>query len=259
MPQLALAAICHDADAQLAEHVAAEGPRIAGLYSHLVCAATYQTSPHTLDALRAAGFAVSCLRVGYPGLQRTHALWLALQHGAQFVHCADLDIVLHWSARYPDELQRVLAEIPNHDFLIHGRTRRASQTRPRHIVETEAIGNRAFSLLLGMDVDGMVGSRGLSRRAAEIVVQHSEATGFQTDMEWPLLVRRLGGMQIGYQELDTLDWETPDRSAAHIAEAGGLEEWKRAMDQDPALWLHRLTIATEEVRAAIRAIQQTEK
>jgi hypothetical protein len=85
-------------------------------------------------------------------------------------------------------LETVVAAIPNYDLLVLGRTERAWATHPPHQAETEPLFNRVFHLATGLPWDIGAGSRGLSRRAAELLLSISREPTVGVDAEWPLLL-----------------------------------------------------------------------
>ena len=87
--------------------------------------------------------------------------------------------------------------VPGHDFLVLVRTRRAMDTHPRNQTETEALANKAFSLILGRDMDITAASRGISRDAAETILRYSRGRFFDSDAEWPIILH-CEGFELGY-------------------------------------------------------------
>ncbi|MDQ3699971.1 MAG: hypothetical protein M3442_03510, partial [Chloroflexota bacterium] len=69
-----------------------------------------------------------------------------------------------------EEWRQVVAEIARVDCLILGRPEAAFRSHPQCMQQTEAIINTVGSHLLGTPVDLGAGSRGLSRRAAQLAV-----------------------------------------------------------------------------------------
>jgi len=187
---------------------------------------------------------------------RHAALQRALDFPGDHVHYADLDRLLHWVEAYPEEWQRTLAVIPEHDCLVLGRTRRAWETHPRAMWETERSINEIFSHLLGQALDLGAGSRGLSRPAALFLLANSppgRAPG--TDAEWPVLLHRRG-FAISYLAVEGLEWETPDRAAGRVASAEERRQAAAAYDQDTRHWLARAALALEIIQAGLEATRK---
>ena len=236
-------------------------PQLQALYGALVFLCTKTTSADTLALLRASGATVHHERqqpvnLGGIGRVRRRALRLGLTTGCDHVHLCDFDRLLHWAAHYPDELRQVVGEIANYDLLILGRTERAFATHPPYQVETERLANLVFSKVYGQERDITSGSRGLSRRAAELLLSHSREKGAGVDAEWPLIVSRFPELRLSYILCEGLEFETADRHQAEIAQAGGLERWLEVQSARPELWVYRLHVACEIAGAALRVAER---
>jgi hypothetical protein len=53
----------------------------------------------------------------------------------------------------------------------------------------------------------------------------------------------MGGFTLGYIETDGLEFETPDRFPAEVAQAGSVAQWSEQLDDDPQYWTARLELA----------------
>lgn len=179
---------------------------------------------------------------------------LGLQTAASHIHYVDMDRLVRWVELRPDELQQVADRIQMFDTVVIGRTPAAYKTHARTLIETEALPNMVFSQYLGRQMDFAGGSRGLSRRAAQLVTTHtSEANSLSLDAGWAVLVHR-AGMTWDYVEVNGLDWETPDRfrdTAAGIQEQRAL-----AAEEDAEVknWSHRVWVAKEILRGGLEAM-----
>ena len=129
---------------------------------------------------------------------------------------------MRWAETYPEELRSIVESIQKHDFLIMGRTKRAFDTHPRFQAETEKLANKVSSLLLGRDVDITAASRGVSMGATEIILKHSKAKFCGTDSEWPVIIHCRSSFQIGYVEVEGLEYEDWRRYTEEVEKAGGL-------------------------------------
>src|SRR5258707_1186703 len=99
------------------------------------------TAPQTVDALRARGVDVIAGEE-IPINARPFALRLIAAHPEwQHIHLTDLDHALHWARSWPEELGAVNQQIAAYDFLLLGRTRRATATLPDSQRETERLIN----------------------------------------------------------------------------------------------------------------------
>lgn len=187
---------------------------------------------------------------------RHAALQRALDLPGSHIHYADMDRLLHWVEAWPEEWQQTLAVIPAHDCLVLGRSKRAWETHPLAMRETERSINEIFSHLLGQEMDFGAGSRGLSRAAATFLLANSppgRASG--TDAEWPVLLHR-GGFAVDYLAVEGLEWETPDRAAGGVADEEARRQAAAAYDQDTKHWLARTALALEIIQAGMEAIRR---
>ena len=180
------------------------------------------------------------------------ALHTALERGAEYVQYVDFDRLLRWVETRPEEWRRTAAAVCETDCLVIGRSPQAYQTHPRALVQSEAISNRVASHFLGREMDISAGSKGLSRRALEVVVARSSPVHpFAADVEWPLLVKQ-AGYDLRDIEVDGLDWESADRYKARAADSDGQRRAAEAYDADPQNWEYRVRVALEIVDAALR-------
>jgi len=168
---------------------------------------------------------------------------------------ADLDRLLRWVERLPDEWVRTAQAIQHSDCLVIGRTSQAYATHPQALVQTERISNRVISQLLGQPVDVSAGSKGFSRRVVEFILANSTAGhALGTDAEWPLLALR-AGCAVDYHEVDGLDWESADRYQTQAADAEGQRQAAQQYDADPLNWTRRAEIAFEIVDIGLKTME----
>ena len=171
--------------------------------------------------------------------------YLVLEHALaiepDYIHYADLDMLLHWIERDAQEWRETLAAIQENDCLVIGRTPRAFQSRPQAIQQTERLINLVFSHLLGQAMDFGLGNRGYSQRGAQCVIQQS-TPGQWGDAEWPVLIQR-AGLVVAYRAVDAVDWETPDHYQNEVADPTTRQKMAAAYVQDPKKWAWRVQIA----------------
>lgn len=167
-----------------------------------------------------------------------------------------MDRVLQWVNHSPEELRNAMQKIPNYDFLIIGRTQRALGTHPKTQTKTERLVNIVCSLLLGRDIDVCAASRGMSREAAKLILQYSKAEGVSTDAEWPIIIHCKSKMSIGYIQAEGMKFETAIKHLKEIEEAGGYEEWKKQIEQNPQVWFHRIKFCYQTAKTAIDTFQE---
>jgi len=188
-------------------------------------------------------------------LARRDALRIAQQENYTHIHLCDLDRALHWANTYPDELKSILDEIPHYDFLILGRTQRALETHPKPQRLTESLTNQFYQHLLGQYMDVNAAFRGISSRAAKTILNHSQAPSFETDVEWPLIIKHKSKIPISYIEVEGLEYETHLKHHKEIEGLDGIEQWKRNVDQDPDEWLRRIIISKRMIETSIQTNQ----
>lgn len=187
---------------------------------------------------------------------RNLAIKESLNLETDFIHYADLDRLLRWIELNSDEWKRTLRVIPNWDYLIIGRSQVALDTHPRAIVETEDLSNRIASFFVGSAVDVSAGSKGLSRQAAEFLVNKTKpGNAFGADAEWSILLHRRG-YRIGSNLVDGLDWETADRYQGRVANAVQQQTAAISYDSDPKNWSFRIGVAGEIIERALSAAHQ---
>jgi hypothetical protein len=237
-------------------------PTLMGMFDAVAVLLTPQSTAEAEAALAEAGATTGWGDRGLPmghlhlGLWRRAALARAVEQfprAERFLFC-DLDRALHWAEQYPEELPVAITFARSYDCAVFGRTARAFATHPRAQRDTEAIANHGFALASGLPWDTMGAARGLSRRAAELIVGRSTDDTVGSDCSWPLLCRA-AGLRLGYLETEGLEFETLDRFGDEIAGLGGPQAWLERLDADPRQWAMRLELARAEVEAAITHAQ----
>jgi hypothetical protein len=187
---------------------------------------------------------------------RYEALKQALVVPSSHVQYADMDRLLRWVETRPLEWRRVAQQIEASDCLVVGRTAQAYATHPRALVETETISNRVASHYLGRPVDISAGSKGFSRKAAELLVEvASSDRAMGSDAEWPILLSR-AGFAVDYIEVEGLDWEIADHQEPAAASPERQRELAESYDSDPSNWARRVAVAAEIVQGALDASQR---
>ncbi|MCZ7572392.1 MAG: hypothetical protein M5U01_27890 [Ardenticatenaceae bacterium] len=261
-PAVALVAPLYDADGGLLEVAAPLWPLLRELYCEIIVEASRQTPPHVLAAYREAGALVfsefeAPNNIAHLGQVRLRALQRAVARGHSCLHLCDWDRALHWARTFPDELRTVLPAIPDYDFLVMGRTRRAFDSHPHAQRETEHLANEAFAAITGEPFDVSGGSRGVSATAAVALQRWSRVFGVGSDGEWPVLAHRLG-LRCGWFAAEGLEFETADRFAAAIAAAGSYEAWLARAANNGAGWVRRLEFAAAIAAGAFDAATRTD-
>lgn len=254
---VALALTVHQPDGRLAALTAAQLPVLHARYSALAAFCSGTTDACILGLLRQHGVLVEVEKGAPAGMKRIGAtrrstIRLGLSTGCAHLQMCDFDRALHWAARFPEELEAVIADIPNYDLVVLGRTARAWATHPPYQRETEPLFNRVFALVTGFSWDIGAGSRGLSRRAVETLLHTSEEMTVGVDAEWPLLLLRHEGLRLGYRPCEGLEFETADRYGHEIEAAGSYQAWEDQMASDPRRWVSRIEIALQIAAATVR-------
>lgn len=246
----------HDPSGSLLDHLRRYLPNFSRLYSGMYVVATTVTHRDLVKELKMQGCVVEFQRGGGAGGEfiseaRRQALRASVRDGHKHTHFVEIDRIIRWEETYPDELREVIKQIPRHDFLVIGRTKRAFDTHPRSQSETEKLANEVCSLLIGREMEITVASRGKSKKAAEIILKYSKAKYCETDSEWPIITLRKSEIPIGYMEVDGLEYEDWIKHNEEVEKAGGLKEWKNDIDRNPERWLHRIRTAKRISEVAI--------
>lgn len=260
MATVSLACYLHDPNGGLLKPIGERLPLLKKIYGEMHVVATDASDDRIIEHLEENGCRVVIHHGGvgleHVGDSRRMTLRAAQEGDPGHIHFIEMDRVLQWAGSHPEELRRVVGEIPGHDFLVIGRTSRAFGTHPLSQRETEGLTNRVCSLILGRNLDVTAASRGLSREAAGLILRYSKAGYCETDSEWPIIIHCKSGMPIGYVEVDGLGFEDWLQRPEEVEEAGGLEAWKRAKDEDPAAWLHRIRFAQGISETALRTYRE---
>jgi hypothetical protein len=256
-PTVTLVVTVHQPDKRLAGLTATQLPALVPRYGSMVAFCSGSTHPAILNLLRDHDVAVQvdatpAAGIGHIGDVRRKTLRAGLEAGTSQLHICDFDRALHWVAHYPQELETVIATIPNFDLLVLGRTARAWATHPPYQAQTEPLFNRVFALVTGLPWDVGAGSRGFSRQAAKMLLELSREKTIGIDAEWPLLLLGRDGFRVGFRACEGLEFETADRFGPEIEAAGGYEAWVEQQSADPAHWAFRLKVALLIAEAAVR-------
>ena len=256
-PSVALVATVHQPDERLARMAEGHLPSLIACYASATAFCSARTHPTILGLLHSVGATVHVDRESSGGIEqigevRRRTLRLGLQAGTSHLQMCDFDRALHWVAHYPQELETIIAAIPNYDLLVLGRTPRAWTTHPPYQAETEPLFNKVFALVTGLPWDVGAGSRGLSRRAAETLLDISRERTVGIDAEWPLLLLGRNSFHVDHRACEGLEFETSDRFGPEIEAAGSYGAWEAQMSADPARWAFRLKVALLIAEAAVR-------
>jgi hypothetical protein len=256
-PTVALALTVHQPDERLASLVSAQLPALVARYAALTAFCSRVTHPTILDLLQQHG-AIVQVDADEPsvihsiGAARRATIRLGLSAGTTHLQMCDFDRAIHWVAHHPQDLEGIIADIPSYDLLVLARTSRAWTTYPPYQRETEPLFNKVFEMVTGLPWDVGAGSRGLSRRAVETLLQISQEMTVGIDAEWPMLLLERDGYRVGHRRCEGLEFETADRYGPEIEAAGGYRAWEAQMSADPQRWVFRLEVALLIAEAAVR-------
>jgi hypothetical protein len=253
----ALAMLYHDPEGKLVNQIGQVLPLLTDIFGGMAICASAIANPSALDRWREAGVLIEqdapsdtppYLRLGQA---RRRAVTLAFEHRTSHVLYVDGDRVLHWAARYPDELREMALTILDHDFTVLGRTPRAFASHPGVQRDTEGILNNVFARATGLYWDVGSGSRGLSSRAIEAINTHCPDDAISVDVTWPLCLRKLGGYTLDYVLAEGLEFETGDGYDHQSAETDDTQQWLDNLDNDPRRWAFRLKLTQLHVEKLI--------
>ena len=253
----------HQTDERLAGLAQAQLPELVTRYAALTALCSQGTHPTIVDLLRWQGALLETDDSEPSGIHgigevRRKTIELGLRSGTTHLQMCDFDRAIHWVAHYPQELEAVIADLCDYDLLVLGRTARAWATYPPYQTETEPLFNRVFALVSGLTWDVGAGSRGLSRRAAETLLEISQELTVGIDAEWPLLLLGRDEFRVGQRLCEGLEFETADRFGPEIESAGGYQAWESQTSVDPRQWVYRLRVALMIAEAAVRYGLDTE-
>ncbi len=158
----------------------------------------------------------------------------------------DFDRLIHWIDAYPNEFIDLINNRIDVDYLHIGRTLRAFETHPLTQQKTEFIVNEIGSKVLGfsktIDIISVccIFTKELGEKLMDI--KNETATGFYCT--WPLLFWNWATKK-QYIEVEGLEWETPDRFKAEIANLG-FNNWMNQF-QSPNEWEKRVRYLHESL------------
>lgn len=261
MSDVTLLGVVHDPEGRIAALLPADLPLLQRHYARIFTICGMQTLPATVDRLRAHGVAV--LSGGdVPVNARPYAIGVMAAHPEWgHVHLCDFDSALHWARAWPEEMDGVNRAIARHDFLLFGRTARATASLPEAQRETERLINLLFARTTGgldpwrlvdepgTPVDICTGAWGFSRRGIAALSARARVADIGFHAEWPLIARETPGLRCAYLPCEGLEYETADRYGDQIAAAGGIDAWHATQSSDITRWQLRIGYVTQIAHA----------
>ena len=185
----------------------------------------------------------------------TAALNRSLQLLPDHVFYCDLDRLIHWAKKYPEEYHGTRLMALDYDFLMVGRTPEAFLTHPETQTCTEGIVNRIASKTIGFEATkDVVGTCwGLSRPLTQLLASSLELNTYGFYCGWPVTAWRSAKRKT-YTEVNGLEWETPDRYEAEIA-AQGYAEWLNGFTNNRE-WKRRCSMLDDFVQTFLSLIAE---
>lgn len=204
MPQIALLTVTHDSEGKNIKLFNELQKELEGIYSEIFIAISEESSIELIKVMEKSKFNIKLIPKEGVAQARRKALKFGLTGKSQYYHYCDFDRILTWGKNHLDELKSVVADIPNHDYQILGRTERALKTHPVEWVETEKITNKICSLELAKEVDITAGSCSFSRKSAEYISRNSKE--IMTDAEWAMIALRIAKLDVDYRPVEGLEY-----------------------------------------------------
>jgi hypothetical protein len=244
MPEVALALAVHDPEGHL---IGKQDKLLTGLcqrFDSLAVHTTTATHSGILEQLESVGASLRAAPAD-PGAiwrHRREAVGLALEAGAVgHVLYLDLDHALRWLENDAEELDAAVQRIQRSDCTVIGRGPRSMATLPRRLAMTEGVVNEIFRIVSGLSWDVMMAARGLSRRAAQAIVEDCDVDTIGNDCAWPLFCQRRG-FALDHLEADGLTYRTNPDYAADLEDRH---------DEDPMAWALRVNLGAQHVEAML--------
>ncbi len=237
---IVLATVLHDKEGKLSLPLLRAAPELRKHFSRIAVSLTEATDPEIARILEGdLGALVAYHPVGEAiiGRARRDAVRLALNAEMPRILYSDIDHILRWIEINADEMRACLTRDPSAQFLIIGRTDEAMQRIPRRLRETEIPVNQAYELMSGRRADLLFAIRRMDRSVAIDLTAKSQVDSIANDVEWPLLVERLG-YRVGYTEAHGLSYRTIDEYGSHTD----------SYDNVALEWIRRIEIAGEMAR-----------
>lgn len=175
------------------------------LYDQIIIDCTDATDLDTIKILEPFGLVSIRPQQGMAEARR-YVLRQGLDNGGEYFHYVDLDRLVFWQVRYPNELRAAICFLQHYDFTIFERSRSAFDSHPELQRLTEGECNTLANCVYPT-VDFLAATRGLSREAAWAILAKSEAEGAGVDIEWPLIVKGLK-LSTGFMVVNGMGYES---------------------------------------------------
>jgi hypothetical protein len=232
-----LLTVTHDPEGRNIEHFKNLHKALENIYSDIFITISDQSSIELIREIEKSNFNVKIIPKKGAAEARREAVKFGLTGDHSFFHYCDFDRIITWGSNHLNELEKLVADIPNHHYLILGRTERAFQTHPIEWVETEKITNKIFSLEFGQNADITAGASSFSRECAEFLKRYSKEK--MTDAQWPLIIHRIAKLDVHYRAVEGLEYHEDLNSVG------------KKMD-DSEKWLGRLWLSLVISETAVK-------
>lgn len=204
MTQTALLTVVHDPNGMNIELFKKVKKDIEDIYGELFITISNETASKFVKEIERSRFNVKIIPKQGAAHARREVVSFGLTGKSDYYHYCDFDRLLTWGQNHLDELKTIVSDIPNHDYLILGRTERARNTHPLEWIETEKITNKIFSIEFGQTVDITAGSCSFSKQSAEIINKYSKEK--MTDAEWAMIISRMAKLRVDYSAVEGLEY-----------------------------------------------------
>ena len=228
MSQVALLTVTHDLEGKNIELFKQVQKGLEDIYGELFITISDLSSTELVKEMERSRFKVKIIPKEGAAQARREVVKFGLTGQSQHFHYCDFDRLLTWSKNHLDELKNIVSVMPNHDYLILGRTERAMNTHPMEWIETEKITNKICSLELGKEVDITAGSCSFSRECAKYINIFSKEK--MTDAEWAMIIHRIAKLSVDYAQVEGLEYHEDTNGIPRII-------------SDSEKWLGRLQLS----------------
>lgn len=191
------------------------------IYGELFITISDESSDDLVNKFESTQFKVKLIPKKGAAEARREVVNFGLSGTSEYYHYCDFDRLLTWGKNYLEELKSLNTIIPNHDYLILGRTERAFSTHPRAWIDTEKITNTICSLELNKEVDITAGSCSFSRECAKYINKYSKDK--MTDSEWAMIIHRIAKLGVDYRAAEGLEYQVETNGVNTIV--SNAEEW----------------------------------
>lgn len=244
MSQVALITATHDPTGKNIDLFNQLLSHLQEIYGELFITISNESSQKLIDVVKQSSFQVKIIPKEGAAQARREVVKFGLTGKSEYFHYCDFDRLLTWSKHHLDELKEIVSDIPNHDYLILGRTKRAMETHPLEWIETEKITNTICSLELGKNVDITAGSCAFSEKSAEFINRYSKEK--MTDAEWAMIAHRLAEVEVDFCPVEGLEYDE---------QINGIE---RKLPESEK-WLSRLKLSLIISESAIKTGKELQK